>query len=147
MNVGILLSLLIAAWVARDARRRGARWVLWTLAALLLWVIALPLWLGRRPLLAGERREGGAAWNLLKNFALTWTVFMLLISFAFLRAAGGQMAGVQSDAEAVGTVLGAGLGLGMSFASWFFPMLTAVLVGFFLKKSTVEEGPSVNPEP
>ena len=141
MNIGALLSLLIAAWVARDARRRGGRWVPWSLAALLLWVITLPLWLARRPLLAGERREGGAAWNLLKNFALSWTAFMALITFFVLGTAGGQMSEVQSDAEAVGTVLGAGLGLGLSFAAWFFPILTAVLVGFFLKKSTVEEGP------
>ncbi len=146
MNAGVLLSLLIAAWVARDARRRGASWLLWTFAALLLWVVTLPLWLARRPLLAGERREGGQAWNLLKNFALTWTVFMLVIAFAFMGSAGSQMAEVQSDAEAVGTMLGAGLGLGLTFAAWFFPMLTAVLLGFFLKKSTVEEGPASPPE-
>lgn len=141
MNIGVLLSLLIAAWTARDARRRGSRWILWGLASLLLWVIVLPLWFARRPLLVGERREGGAAWNLLKNFALTWTVFMLVVSFAFMGAAGSQMVDTTSGAEALGTALGAGLGLGLSFAAWFFPMLTAVLVGFFLKKSTVEEGP------
>lgn len=143
MNIGVILSVLLAAWIAWDARNRMANWILWGIATLILWPIAIPLYLAQRPLKSGERREGGRAWNVLKNFALTWTLFMLVITPIAFVGAGAEVASeAASDAEAAGAALGMGLGLVFAGGLWFFVMLGAVIVGFFLRKSDVEEGPT-----
>jgi hypothetical protein len=91
----------------------------------------------------GEVREGGTAWNILKNFALLWTVAMAIVAISGLMAASSNTANLRSDAERAGAAIGTALGLGVIGALWFFPMVGSVLLGFILKKSSVvEKGPS-----
>ena len=139
-----ILFGLLALWVGFDASRRSlgaAKAILWAIGTLLLGVIVVPIYLAKRPLKANQVREGGLAWNLLKNFALTWTVLMIAISISALGAAASTNPG--SDAEAAGAAIGVGLVFIILAVVWFFPMVGAIVLGFFLKNSAiVERGPT-----
>jgi hypothetical protein len=141
---GILFGLL-ALYVGFDASRRklgAAKAILWAIGTFLLGVIVTPIYLAKRPLKAGEVREGGLAWNLLKNFALTWTVLMIAIGIPVMGAALGTEAG-PSDAAVVGSAIGIGLVFVTLAVVWFFPMVAAIILGFFLKNSAiVDRGPT-----
>ncbi|MEN2984185.1 MAG: hypothetical protein ABDH25_04075 [Dictyoglomaceae bacterium] len=55
--LGILISIISAIWVYKDAKRRGkvgssAFW--WAFGTFLIWIIFLPLWLIERPKLPHE---------------------------------------------------------------------------------------------
>src|SRR5215216_1015501 len=76
----IIIFGLLTLSVAFDASRRklgAAKTILWAIGTFLLGVIVVPIYLAKRPLKVNEVREGGLAWNLLKNFALTWTILMV----------------------------------------------------------------------
>lgn len=119
----------------------AAKVVLWAIGTFLLGVIVVPIYLAKRPLKANQVREGGLALNLLKNFALTWTVLIVAISIPVLGAAASTNPG--SDAEAAGAAIGAGLVFIVLAIVWFFPMVGAIVLGFFLKNSAiVERGPT-----
>ena len=139
-----ILFGLLALWVGFDASRRNlgaAKAVLWALGTLVLGVIVVPVYLAKRPLKANQVREGGFAWNVLKNFALTWTILMVAISISAIGAATGTP--VNSDAEAAGTAIGVGIVIVILAVVWFFPMVGAIVLGFFLKNSAiVERGPT-----
>lgn len=78
---------------------------------------------------------------MLKNFALTWTILMVVISISAISAAAGT--DVSSDAEAAGAAIGTGLIIIILPVVWFFPMVGAIVLGFFLKNSAiVERGPT-----
>lgn len=107
----------------------------------MLGVIVVPIYLAKRPLKPNQVREGGLAWNLLKNFALTWTILMVAISISAIGAAASTNPG--SDAEAAGAAIGVGLVFVVLAMVWFFPMVGAIILGFFLKNSAiVERGPT-----
>jgi len=115
--------------------------VLWAIGTFLLGVVVLPIYIAKRPLKANQIREGGFAWNVLKNFALTWTILMVAISISAIGAATGTP--VNSDAEAAGTAIGVGIVIVILAVVWFFPMVGAIVLGFFLKNSAiVERGPT-----
>ena len=139
-----ILFGLLALWVGFDASKRNlgaAKAVLWAIGTFLLGVIVMPIYIAKRPLKANEVREGGLAWNLLKNFALTWTVLMVAISISALGAATGT--NVNSDAEAAGAAIGFSIVVVILAVVWFFPMVGAIVLGFFLKNSAiVERGPT-----
>jgi hypothetical protein len=140
-----ILFGLLALWVGFDASRRNlgaAKAVLWALGTLVLGVIVVPVYLAKRPLKANQVREGGFAWNVLKNFALTWTILMVAISISAIGAAvGGTNA--TSDAEAAGAAIGVSIVVVILAVVWFFPMVGAIVLGFFLKNSAiVERGPT-----
>ena len=104
-------------------------------------MIVLPLYFAKRPLRANEVREGGFAWNILKNFALTWTILMVAISITAISAA--SQTNVNSGAEAAGAALGMGIVIVILAVLWFVPMVGAIVLGFFLKNSAiVERGPT-----
>ncbi len=140
----LILFGLLALWVGFDASRRNlgaAKAVLWAIGTFLLGVIVMPIYVAKRPLKANEVREGGLAWNLLKNFALTWTILMVAIGISAVGAAAGT--DVNSDAEAAGAAIGTGLVVIILAVVWFFPMVGAIVLGFFLKNSAiVERGPT-----
>ena len=46
----------------------------WPAATLVLGPVVLPVYFVKRNLKAGEVREGGTGWNVIKNFALFWTL-------------------------------------------------------------------------
>ena len=128
---------LLAIWVAVDGSRRnlGAQTALWAIGTFLLGVVILPIYFAKRPLKTDEIREGGFAWNVLKNFALTWTLLIVAIGISAIGATSSTAP--VSDAEAARIVFM------MLAVVWFFPMVGALVLGFFLKKNTVlEQGPT-----
>jgi hypothetical protein len=139
-----ILFGLLALWVGFDASRRNlgaAKAIIWAIGTFLLGVIVMPIYIAKRPLRANEVREGGLAWNVLKNFALTWTILMVAISISALGAAAGT--NVNSDAEAAGAAIGFSIVVVILAVVWFFPMVGAIVLGFFLKNSAiVERGPT-----
>lgn len=140
-----ILFGLLALWIGFDASRRNlgaAKAILWAIGTLLLGVIVVPVYLAKRPLKANQVREGGLAWNVLKNFALTWTILIIAISISVIGAAIGETT-VNSDAEAAGAAIGVSIVVVILAIVWFFPMVGAIVLGFFLKNSAiVERGPT-----
>lgn len=138
----LALSVILAIWVLVDGRKRGANYLAWGIGTAILGPLAVSFYLSRRPLKAGETREGGPAWNVLKNFAVFWTLYMAGWAGLGLISVGGQMGAMQSDAERVGGAIGATLGFGLIAVVWFFPFVAATVLGLILKKSVVEKGPT-----
>jgi hypothetical protein len=140
----IIIFGVLTLWVAFDASRRNlgaAKTILWAIGTFLIGVIVVPIYLAKRPLKPNEVREGGLAWNLLKNFALTWTVLMVAISISAINAAAGT--DTSSGAEAAGAAIGIGIVIVILAVVWFVPMVGAIALGFFLKNSAiVERGPT-----
>lgn len=136
---------IFALWVLWDGfgRKMGAGTVLWGAGTFILGPIVLPVYLAKRPLKSGEVREGGTGWNVLKNFAILWTIVMAVASIVGLMAVSQATVGLKSDAERAGAGIGMVLGMGLLAAVWFFPTMGAALLGFLLKKnSIVEKGPT-----
>jgi len=139
----IVFNLIFTIWVLVDSRKRKANVLFWTIGTLLLGPIVLCVYFAKRPLKAGEVREGGTAWNVLKNFAFFWTLLMLFAAVSGMISVSEDISTSQSVAEKAGTAIGTVLGLGLLATLWFFPMVGAVVLGFFLKKSSVvEKGPT-----
>jgi len=141
----LILYGVFAVWVLQDgaSRKMGGSVVIWTLGTLLLGPIILPVYLAKRPLKKGEVREGGTAWNVLKNFAVLWTVLMVIAGLSAMMRVGQATSSLDSDAARAGAGLGILLGMGFLAALWFFPTLGAAVLGFLLKKnSIVETGPT-----
>jgi hypothetical protein len=138
-----VMYLILALWVLLDALKRKAGAIPWAIGTLLLGPFVLPLYLAKRPLKAGEVREGGTAWNVLKTFALFWTLLMVVAAVMGLVGASKTYTALESNAERTGAAIGTTLGLGLIGALWFFPMVGALVLGLFLKKSSVvETGPT-----
>jgi hypothetical protein len=140
-----LLYGVLALWVLFDGvtRKMGASTVLWVLGTVLLGPIILPIYLALRPLKQGELREGGTAWNVLKNFAILWTIVMVIVTIAVLMNVADVTKGLNTEAERAGAGLGTLIGMAVLGAIWFFPTIGAAVLGFLLKKSTVvETGPT-----
>jgi len=141
----LILYGLFALWVLFDGlgRKMGASAILWTAGTLFLGPIILPIYLASRPLKQGEVREGGKAWNILKNFAILWTIVMAIVSISVLMSVANGTGNLTSDAARAGAGIGMALGMGLLAALWFFPTMGAALLGFLMKKnSIVENGPT-----
>jgi hypothetical protein len=137
-----LIYALFGIWVFFDAKKRGESPITSALKTAVFGPIALPFYIAKRPLLAGEVREGGTGWNVMKNFALSWTVFMVVASIVAVFSVSAKMDPNFSDATKAGYGAGMVIGLGLYAAIWFFPMVGSLLLGAFLKKSSVvEKGP------
>ncbi len=139
----IVLYGLFAIWVLVDGLKREAKAIPWAIGTLLLGPVVLPVYVAKRPLHSGEVREGGVGWNVLRNFALFWTVLMTVAAVWGMIAVSEQTATLQTEAERAGAAVGTALGLGMIAVLWFVPMVGALVLGLFLKKaSIVEKGPT-----
>lgn len=139
----LVLYGILAIWAFVDAKKRKANAILWAVGTLLLGPIILPFYFAKRPLKAGEVREGGTAWNVLKNFAFLWTILMVVAAIWYMVVVSEHSSTFQSGAERAGAVIGTAIGLGMIAALWFFPFIGAVVLGLILKKSSIlEKGPS-----
>jgi hypothetical protein len=139
----IVFNLIFAIWVLVDSRKRKANALFWTIGTLLLGPIVLCVYFAKRPLMAGEVREGGTAWNIVKNFAFFWTILMLFAAVWGIISVSEDISTSQSEVGKAGAIIGTALGLGVIATLWFFPMVGAVVLGFFLKKSSVvEKGPT-----
>lgn len=138
----ILLYIGIGAWAFVDSKQRlyeRGKWL--ALAAVFFGPITMPIYLAFRPLKEGEFREGGTGWNVLKNFALFWTITLFM---SFMAGAISALASIKpvSDAEKAGAGLGLFLVGGILLLVWFIPMISAIVLGFFLKTSQTENGPT-----
>lgn len=141
----LALCGMFALWVLLDGftRKVGASVAVWVLGTVLLGPIVLPIYLAKRPLKKGEVREGGTAWNVLKNFAILWTVFMAMAAFGALVKMGQAVGSLASDAARAGAGLGILFGMGFLAIVWFLPTCGAAVLGFLLKKnSIIETGPT-----
>jgi hypothetical protein len=139
----LIIYVACAVWVFFDAGKRKNNRVLWPLATAILGPIILPIYFAKRNLREGEVREGGTAWIILKNFALLWTVTMLAAGIAGLIGAGGAIEQTANEYEQAGAAIGTVLGLGMIAGIWFIVLVGALVLGLFLKKSSViERGPT-----
>lgn len=141
----LVIIAAIAAYTAYDAYNRkmgGGTAALWGIGTFIICPVIFPIYMAKRPLKDGEVREGGFAWNLLKNFALVWTVLMAFATMAGIGGAAETTEAAASDAEKAGAAIGMGLGVCMLGTVWFVPMVGAMVLGFFLKKDTKEEGPT-----
>jgi hypothetical protein len=139
-----ILNIAIGVWVLNDARNRKVENSIgWALGTCLLMIIFLPYYLAKRNLKAGEIREGGTAWNLIKSFAVFWTLLMAASGIAGMVSAGNAVNSASSGAEQTGAAIGTALGLGMIGGLWFVVLVGALVLGLFLKKSSqVEKGPT-----
>jgi hypothetical protein len=136
---------MFSLWVLLDgiARRIGPSLAAWVVGTLLLGPIVLPVYLAKRPLKKGEVLEGGTAWNVLKNFAILWTVLMTMAGFGAMMKIGQTASSLDSDAARAGAGLGILFGMGFLAVIWFLPTCGAAVLGFLLKKnSIVETGPT-----
>lgn len=116
-----LLACLAAGWVFVDARRRLAPRY-WAAMTAVGGPLGLAAYLALRPLQEGESREGGGAWQVLSLFVVCWTA---LLAFAALWNLVVPFAGWVPLA-----------------AAWVLGALPTLVVGFALKRSTVEHGPT-----
>lgn len=139
-----ILNIAIGLWVLNDARTRKVENAIgWALGTCLLMIIFLPYYLAKRNLKAGEIREGGTAWNLIKSFAVFWTLLMTTAGIAGMVSAGKVVTDAGSEAAQAGAAIGTALGLGMIGGLWFVVLVGALVLGLFLKKSSqVEKGPT-----
>jgi hypothetical protein len=80
---------------------------------------------------------------ILKNFALFWTLTMAVCTVAGMASAADTTNRMTNEYERAGAAIGSALGLGVLFIVWLLPMIGAVMLGVFLKKSNaVENGPT-----
>lgn len=139
-----ILNAVIALWVFFDARKRKMNQpALWAIGTFFIMVAVIPFYFAKRHLKDGEVREGGTAWNVIKSFAIFWTVLMAVAGIVGMMAAGEFVNKTTTEAEQVGAALGTALGMGMIFGLWFIVLAGALVIGLFMKKSSiVEKGPT-----
>ena len=127
-----LIFLLTAIWVAGNTIKRKlgvVRSILWAVGTFILGVVVLPFYIAKRPLKANEVREGGYAWNVLRAFALSWTLFVVAVGLA-------AITGIGDTASAV-------LIFVILCATWFAVMAVTLTLGYFLRNpAIVERGPT-----
>ncbi len=140
----LLLSVVFGIWVFIDARVRENHSIGWPVLTFILGpVIALPFYFACRNLKAGEIREGGTGWNVIKNFALIWTLFIVFIilvvflgglGFSSLSEGGADQAVVIVGLMAFGFIM---------MAIWFCVAVPMLVLGLLIKQSSVvERGPT-----
>lgn len=85
------------------------------------------------------------AWTLLKNFAVLWTIVMIVATVVYINIASKGISDVNNEWAMAGAGIGMTVALAMLGAVWFFPAVGAAILGFFLKKSTVVENSPTGP--
>ncbi len=131
--ISIGLSILFGIWVLIDAKQRNDKAGKWAFSAFILPPIFVPNYFSKRNLKKGEIRKGGANWHALRNFALYWSFFMLLIVLFTSVSQFSFLGSVREDA----------FGLSTLALLWGIPAGGALLLGIILKKpSKIEEGPT-----
>ena len=68
---------------------------------------------------------------------------MFVVGVAGMMEAGDAVNKASSSAEQAGAAIGTVIGIGMILGLWFFVIVGALVIGLFLKKSSiVEKGPT-----
>lgn len=141
--VYFVVAGVFAIWVFSDAYARKSGPLIWSVGTFLLGPLVLPFYFAERNLKRGETREGGKGWNVLKNFALSWSFTTATTGIVLIVAAGDVASREATEAGQAGATIGAVMGLGVLGAAWFFPMVGALVLGLFLRKTNeVEKGPT-----
>jgi hypothetical protein len=139
----LYLTAASVVYVLWDATRRKAARAVWAVASALAWPIVLPCWLATRPLLSGEQRTGGRAWNVLRSFVLTWTGLwgaQLLVTLGVGALGAGTARSDEERASALGFAI---LFAIISVVAWLVPTAAAMLIGLAVRRpATVEHGPA-----
>ncbi len=134
----LTFSIIASAMVFTDARdRQMSNPVSWSVATLLLTIFVIPFYMAKRLLRKGEVREGGTAWNVLKFFALCWTLFMLGTSMVGVYANSHTINGAFTSEEISEIALGTTIDIAMMFVLWLFVIFGALVLGLFLRKPSV----------
>ncbi len=105
-----VLYLAFAVWVFMDAKKRMNHPIGWPAATFVLGPVVLPVYFAKRNLKVGEVREGGTGWNVIKNFALFWTLTVAVGAMAGMVNAGQVADRATTQAQKAGAALGATLG-------------------------------------
>jgi hypothetical protein len=110
-----VLYLVFAVWVFTDAKKWKNHPVGWPAATLVLGPVVLPVYFAKRNLKAGEVREGGAGWNVIKNFALFWTLTIAVGAVAGMVNAGQVADRATMQAQKAGAALCTNLDISIIF--------------------------------
>ncbi|MCF8023852.1 MAG: hypothetical protein K9L17_14365 [Clostridiales bacterium] len=138
-----ILFAILALWVLIDAAKRKNNFIGWPIGTILIGPIILPFYIAFRNLKEGEIREGGKAWNVLKNFAIFWTILAIVQEITIILMMPSVVDQSMSEAEQAGAALGSTFAALIIPVVWFIGMVFALILGFFLKKSSiVEKGPT-----
>jgi hypothetical protein len=84
-----------------------------------------------RPLKANEVREGGYAWNVVKGFAVGWSILFVTVVL---------MIAASADIGWGAIALAAGIPL-----VWLPVMIVALILGYFLRNPAIVERGSTGP--
>ena len=145
--VTVVVYLGLAAWVLRDGRRRGVHAPsVYAIGTLVFAFLAVPLHFAKRPLRAGEVREGGGVYSFAKYFAVFCcalgcfaALLTILESFFLARTA-------RTAEDALVEVLSGVIAGGILVVLFAAVGGAAFLVGLlFRDRSVVEAGPAVAP--
>ncbi len=79
----------------------------------------------------GQQRIGGFGWNVLKNFAIIWTLTMIYVVIAGMNEVEKLLSASRSEAETVDLRIGTVQELFHLGVLWFIPTAVALLLGFF----------------
>ena len=144
LTIQVALWVAVALWVFLDAQSRYMRNpYLWAIGTSFLMIFVVPFFLAIRPLMDGEVREGGTAWNVIKYFVIFWTVMFVAGVSAGLVAGYDVVNKASSSAGQAGAAIGTAIGMGMIIGLWFVVTFGALVIGLFIKKSSiVEKGPT-----
>lgn len=143
MKTYLFIYIPIAIWVFLDAKKRQYDGRPWAAFTALLGPLLVPFYLAKRPLKTGESREGGTAWNVLKYFAIFWTITLGASGFVGMVSASRAAHGYMNDYERAGAGVGMALGGAVIFGLWLFVLIGALVLGFFLRKpAEIERGPT-----
>lgn len=138
----LLVFGIITVWVIVDALRRGTEpqvVIAWGVGTLVLGPVVAPYYFASRSLASGEVREGNFAWNILKYFAVFWTVFMLTVGIQAIFRAGKSVPAPGTEVEIIGVTL---VALTM-IAVWLVPFVGSLALGRSLRNtSALERGPT-----
>jgi hypothetical protein len=136
----LILNAIIAVWVFFDAKKRKMdQPITWSIGVFLLMIVVIPFYFAKRPLLPGEVREGGTAWNVIKSFAIFWTLFMFIAGFSGMIAASNSVSQHHDQYAQAGAAIGTAIGVSMIMGLWFVVLVGALVIGLFLKKNSLVE--------
>lgn len=141
--VALVIGMAFAGFIWNDLAKRGhERRGWWALGAFFFGWVVLPIHFARRKLLEGETRFGGFGWNVCRNLAVMWTLFVLAVGLLSCADMAMDEETLALEASGLATM---GL-LGTLGCMWVVPLGGLLMLGVFLKTDEVEEGPSEDVE-
>ena len=139
----LAFNLVVALWVLRDARARGARKPAFAAVLALVWgPLGLGLWESDKPLRQGEQRRGGAGRNLARGFLIGWIALLPAMFVLVLQVTEHRAAVPGSLGRQWGIAPAAALTTSMF---WGGPAVLALVLSRFDRRPAIEHGTSAAP--